>query len=162
MTDAAGAAPALARQPEAQSAPNLSTVVLADKGVRVAGYLIDVIPAAIMAAALGWIPIIGFMFAGFVLTAYWLLRDVTGTSLGKMVLGTKVMQADGQPASAGSRIVRNLPLIAGPICMMIPLLGYFVALPISFLVVLVEGILVLSQGSRIGDHLGRTIVVKTR
>jgi uncharacterized RDD family membrane protein YckC len=134
-------------------------VVSADKGLRVAGYLIDVIPA-IFLGLVGLIPIAGPIMAGLLLTPYWLFRDVFGASLGKLLLGMRIVRADGQPASAAARILRNLPLIAGPLCLLIPFLGYFLVAPVAGTVVLIEGILVLTQGSRLGDRLAGTVLVK--
>jgi uncharacterized RDD family membrane protein YckC len=131
----------------------------ADKWSRVAGYLIDVVPACLI-GLFGLIPVIGIMIAGFFLIPYWLLRDVAGASLGKLALGLRVVAHNGQPASIGARIGRNLPLIAAPLCMLIPLLGYVLALPIGAIVILVEGVMLLSQGSRLGDKLAGTTVVK--
>ncbi len=131
----------------------------ADKGLRVAGYLIDVVPAVFL-ALIGLIPIAGPIMAGLLLTPYWLLRDVFGASLGKLLLGMRIVQQDGQPASAAARVLRNLPLMVGPACLVIPILGYILAPPVAGTVVLVEGILVLTQGSRLGDRLAGTVVVK--
>src|SRR5690348_17102300 len=99
-------------------------VVPADKWLRVAGYFIDVVPALIL-GLVALIPIVGLIFAGLLLAPYWLLRDITGASLGKLVLGMRVVGQNGQPASKGALMARNLPLIAAPVCMMIPVLGYF-------------------------------------
>lgn len=131
----------------------------ADKGVRVAGYLIDVLPA-IMIGLFGLIPYVGNIFAGLLLTPYWLLRDITGASLGKLLLGTTVVRKDGQPATVGARVLRNLPLAIGPAFLIIPLLGYLVGPPIAGLMVLIEGILVLTQGERLGDRMAGTAVMK--
>jgi len=133
--------------------------VQADKGVRVAGYLIDVLPA-IMIGLFGLIPYVGNIFAGLLLTPYWLLRDITGASLGKLLLGTTVVRKDGQPATVGARVLRNLPLAIGPAFLIIPLLGYLVGPPIAGLMVLIEGILVLTQGERLGDRMAGTAVMK--
>jgi hypothetical protein len=57
--------------------------VAADKWLRVAGYFIDVVPALIL-SLVSLIPFIGLIFAGILLTPYWLLRDITGASLGKL------------------------------------------------------------------------------
>jgi uncharacterized RDD family membrane protein YckC len=134
-------------------------VIPADKWLRVAGYLIDVIPAVVL-GLVGIIPFIGIIIAGFFLTLYWLLRDITGASLGKLLLGMRVAFPDGQPSTAGARVMRNLPLIAAPVVMMIPILGYFLAIPTSVIVTLIEGVLLLSQGSRLGDRIAGTVVVK--
>lgn len=143
------------QQPVAQTA-----MVVADKWLRVAGYLIDVIPAVIL-GLVSLIPVVGLIFAGLLLGPYWLLRDVGGRSLGKLLLGMKIVQLNGQPASAGARVLRNLPLIAAPLCMLIPLLGYVLTVPVALVVILVEGIMLLSQGSRLGDKMAGTLVVKS-
>jgi uncharacterized RDD family membrane protein YckC len=145
---------------ETASGPVTTTnVILADKGVRVAGYLIDVLPTLLL-ALVAWIPIVGIIFMGLVLVPYWLLRDVTGGSLGKLLLGLKVVARDGSPATVGARILRNVPLILGPACAIVPFLGYIFTIPVSGTVILIEGIMLLSQGERLGDRLAKTIVVR--
>jgi len=106
------------------------------------------------------IPIAGPVIAGLLLTPYWLLRDVFGVSLGKLALGMRIVRLNGQPASAAPRILRNVPLMVGPACLIIPVLGYILAPPVAGIAVLVEGVLVLTQGSRLGDRLAGTVVVK--
>ena len=134
-------------------------LIPADKWLRVAGYLIDLVPAVVL-GLVSLIPVVGLIFAGLLLTPYWLLRDVTGASLGKLLLGMKVVGQDGQPATVGARILRNLPLIAAPLCMLIPLLGYILVGPVALIVILVEGIMLLSQGTRLGDKMAGTVVLK--
>jgi uncharacterized RDD family membrane protein YckC len=135
------------------------TPVVADKWLRVAGYLIDLIPAVIL-GLVALIPFVGIIIAGLFLTPYWLLRDVGGASLGKVLLGMRIVTLDGQPASTGARVLRNLTLIPAPACMIIPLIGYLLVTPVAFIVILVEAIMLLSQGSRLGDKLAGTVVVK--
>jgi uncharacterized RDD family membrane protein YckC len=141
------------------ASPASAVVVPTEKGLRVAGYLIDVIPA-IFLGLVGLIPIVGPIMAGLLLTPYWLFRDAFGASPGKLLLGMRIVRVNGQPASAATRVLRNLPLIAGPLCLLIPVLGYFLVVPVAGTVVLIEGILVLTQGSRLGDRLAGTVVVK--
>ena len=45
----------------------------ADKGIRVASYFIDLLPAMIL-GLFGLIPLIGAIIVGLLLTPYWLLR----------------------------------------------------------------------------------------
>lgn len=136
-----------------------ATQVAADKWIRAAGYLIDVLPTFLI-ILVAWIPIIGFVLAGVFLTPYWLLRDITGASLGKLALGMKVTGKNGQPATVKMRILRNLPIAVGPACMMIPVLGYFIAGPVSGIIMLVEAVMLLSQGERLGDRFANTRVVR--
>lgn len=133
--------------------------IVADKWARVAGYFIDLIPAVVL-GLVAMIPVIGLIMAGLLLGPYWLLRDIGGASLGKLALGMRVVSQNGQPASKGARVLRNLPLIAAPLCMLIPILGYVLVLPVGAIVLLVEGIMLLSQGSRLGDKMAGTVVVK--
>lgn len=136
-----------------------ATLVRADKGIRVAGYLIDVIPAALL-GLFSLIPVVGPMIVGLLLTPYWLLRDVGGASLEKLVLRTRIVRENGQPAGAGARVLRNLPLAIGPAFLIIPLLGYVLGPGITGLIVLVEAVMLLTQGYRVGDRLAGTIVIK--
>jgi uncharacterized RDD family membrane protein YckC len=133
--------------------------IVADKWLRVAGYLLDCLPTLLL-IFFAWIPIAGLILAGLFLVPYWLLRDVTGASLGKLLIGLKVVGKDGRQTSTGARILRNVPLILGPLCMLIPILGYIFAGPVAAIVVLVEGIMLLSQGERLGDRLAKTAVVR--
>jgi len=131
----------------------------AEKGLRAAGYLIDVLPA-ILLGLFGIIPIVGPIIAGFLLAPYWLLRDVTGASIGKLILGLKVARKDGQPATVGARVLRNLTLAIGPGLLIIPILGYVLGPVTAFIAVSVETILLLSSGERLGDRMAGTTVVK--
>jgi uncharacterized RDD family membrane protein YckC len=136
-----------------------SGVAYADKGLRAAGYLIDVLPAIVL-GLFGMIPMIGPIMAGLLLAPYWLLRDLTGASLGKLILKTRVVRKDCQPSAVGARVLRNLPLAIGPAFLIIPILGYVLGPAIAFIAVLVETILVLSNGERLGDRIAGTTVIK--
>lgn len=153
------AEPAINREMAPQPIQGSSKAIPADKWIRVVGYFIDVMPTLLL-ALVAWIPIIGIIIMGVCLVPYWLLRDVTGGSLGKLILGLKVVARDGSPAPVGARILRNVPLILGPACAVIPVLGYILAAPVAGIVILIEGIMLLSQGERVGDRLAKTVVVK--
>lgn len=150
---------ALGSEIRASSSLPLQLPAPADKGVRVAGYLIDVLPAIVL-GLFGLIPIIGPIIAGLLLAPYWLLRDITGSSLGKLILQTKVVGKDGQNASVGARIFRNLPLAIGPAFLVIPFAGYFLGPAIAGIIVITEAIMLLTQDERLGDRLAKTRVVK--
>lgn len=135
-----------------------AALVHADKGIRVAGYLIDCIPAILLSLFI-FIPIIGAVIAGLLLTPYWLLRDIGGASLGKMVLKLRVVRSDGQPSSVGSRVIRNIPIAIGPAMLIIPMIGYVLS-PIGSILILIEMIMLLTQGDRMGDRLAGTTVVR--
>lgn len=133
--------------------------VVADQWIRVAAYFIDGLPTLLL-LLFAWIPVFGLILAGLVSVPYWLLRDITGASLGKRLLGLRVVRPDRQPASTGSRILRNLPLALPGVCMLIPVLGYFLFGPATFVVILVEGIMLFSQGERAGDRMAGTVVLR--
>ncbi len=128
-------------------------------GLRAAGYLIDVVPAAIL-SLLALIPIAGQFFAGISIGCYWLLRDVTGASLGKLILGTRVISTTQTQAGIGARVVRNVPMCIGPFLLAIPLIGYLLAPLVAFVAFAVEVLMLLTQGARLGDKLAGTTVAK--
>lgn len=130
----------------------------AQVALRAAGYLIDVLPT-ILVGLLGLIPIAGPIMVGLVITPYWLLRDVTGASLGKLALNMRVVAANGQPASVASRLIRNVPLAIPGMFMIVPFLGIVVAPAIGLVIILIEAISLFAQGRRVGDMLAGTTVV---
>ena len=131
-----------------------------DVALRVGAVLIDVIPALIAGGIFGWIPIIGAMILGLVLSAYWLLRDIGGASLGKMLLGLIVVKKDGSPSGTSERILRNVPLCIGPALLMIPFMGYVLAPPIAAILNITELVLLVTKQERLGDMLAGTTVIK--
>ncbi len=128
----------------------------ASQGSRVLAWIIDVIPALVLGIVVGWVPILG----GIVLVAYWLLRDITSASLGKLALGLRVVAKNGTPAEQGARVLRNLPLAIGPAFMIIPLAGLALGPVIALIVNFIEGVFVLAQGERLGDKIAGTMVVR--
>jgi uncharacterized RDD family membrane protein YckC len=130
----------------------------APKGLRVLGYLIDIIPAFLL-SLFGLIPIIGPVIVGLLLTPYWLLRDISGRSLGKMALDMNIVDTQGNAPTKGALVLRNLPFIIGSLFMIIPILGYIGPF-ISLFVLIIETIFLLAQGQRLGDKLAGTVVVK--
>lgn len=134
-------------------------IVRADRWTRVMSYLIDLLPAMLL-GLVGVIPIVGFVIAGMILGPYWLLRDSLGGSLGKVLLGLRVVSPDGSPSNAGARVVRNIPLALGPALFAIPLLGLVLAPPVILVALVVETISLLAHGERLGDRLAGTVVVR--
>lgn len=123
------------------------------------GYLIDVLPTLVI-GLLGLIPVAGAIIAGIVLCAYWILRDIGGASLGKLLMGTRVILKDGGEAPASARLLRNLPIGIPGCALAVPLAGYVLGPSCGGLVFLIEAIALLSTGERIGDRLANTQVVK--
>lgn len=132
---------------------------LASVNIRAAGYVIDVVPAVLMAVAVGWIPIFGAMIAGVLLGTYWLFKDVAGASLGKLILGTRVTRSDGTRAGIARRLARNVPLAFGPSLLLIPFIGYGLGPFASFLLFVTEIFVLAFTGQRIGDRLAGTTVM---
>jgi uncharacterized RDD family membrane protein YckC len=145
----------------AYSVDNALAVRQEEKTNRVIGFLIDLIPAFF----LGWInvlPILGWMIHGFLSACYWLFRDITGSSIGKMVMGSVVVREDGTPASVSQKILRNLPLALPGFIGVIPFIGIFFEIILGALILGIEIILLLSTGRRLGDRLAGTTVVRKR
>jgi len=128
-------------------------------GPRAAAYLIDLLPALVI-SVVGVVPLVGQLIAGLLLGCYWLLRDITGASLGKLLLGLRVSRDDGTQSTVGARIGRNIPLTLGPFLVAIPLIGYIIGPPVALISLVVEVILLMTQGSRLGDKIARTAVMR--
>lgn len=131
-----------------------------DIGLRIGAVAIDVIPMLVVGLVIGWIPIIGFMAMGLIGTAYWLLRDFNGASLGKMALGLLVVRKDGTPSDMKDRILRNVTLAVGSALMIIPFAGYVLGPPVSAIMGITEIVMLIVKHERLGDMLANTTVVK--
>jgi uncharacterized RDD family membrane protein YckC len=147
-------------RPAPQEAP-AALLVKGDSllGLRAAGYLIDVLPALLI-VPFAAIPIVGQFFAGVLLGSYWLFRDVTRASLGKLALGTEVRDLHGGVPTTAARITRNITLAAGAFVLAIPIIGYVLAGVVAMIMFWTEVIMLLTQGQRLGDKLAGTMVVK--
>ena len=130
----------------------------ATTGQRVGAFLLDFLFS--FPLALIWmIPFIGTIVGGFLLFLYWLFRDVMRPSLGKKIVGLDVAALNYGPPSTGSLILRNLLLALPTLIAMIPLVGV-VGFGLDLFVILVEFILLISTGIRLGDRMASTIVVE--
>lgn len=121
--------------------------------LRIAAFLVDalslsillILPASVISYSLAWfggsvkaIALVWFVALG-VLVLGMLLRDgFRGRSLGKQMLGLRVITPRGERCGWGRSIVRNALLVLFPI----------------------EMILVLRGRPRLGDRLARTIVTE--
>jgi uncharacterized RDD family membrane protein YckC len=141
------------------SVDNALAVRPESKTRRTVGFLIDVIPSLFL-GLINLLPVIGWMVHGFLSACYWLLRDITGASIGKMVTGSLVVREDGGPASTGQKILRNLPWAIPGFVGMIPFVGIFFEMILGVLVLGIEGILLFVTGRRFGDWLAGTTVVR--
>jgi uncharacterized RDD family membrane protein YckC len=128
--------------------------------LRGCAYLIDAIAGALVSFGLSWLPFAGIVLSGFVLAAWWLLRDIPGASPGKRLFGLTVVRQDGSPADKRARILRNITLIPGPLVTLIPLGGLFTGPALAIGLLLVEIGFLLVRHERLGDRIAGTMVIR--
>ncbi len=112
------------------------------------------IPLQIVAA----VPVVGIIGAPL-LCAYWLSRDsfFRGQSLGKKLMGIRVVRTDSEPFTWTDSCKRNI--IAFAILLeMLPFIG-FIGLAVSLLGSFADIVLVLATNLRIGDRIASTRVI---
>ena len=86
------------------------------------------------------------LFLAIQLAYFWVLETVVGKTIGKALVGIKVVAEDGSKASGGSVAVRTVLRIVD-------------ALPILYVVGLIS-IAVSGKDQRVGDRVANTLVVK--
>ncbi len=124
--------------------------------LRIAAFLVDavsmsiilILPASIISYILAWLGgavqgiAIVWMVALALLVVGLLLRDgYRGRSIGKQVLGLRLLTPHGEGCGYGRSILRNIPIV-------VPLWN------------LVEAVLVISGRARTGDRIARTNVTE--
>jgi len=127
-------------------------------GRRIGAFLIDFL-IALLAGLLSLIPVVGVVF-NLAIVAFWALRDYNGASPGKMVIGSRVISATGGAATVNQLVGRNLIFVVPWIIGLIPFVGFFVAAPLSFIIMIIELALFFTTGRRLGDRLANTLVIK--
>ncbi|HEY2848124.1 MAG TPA: RDD family protein, partial [Pyrinomonadaceae bacterium] len=149
-------APMVQLQPSAQANYPGGDFLL---GPRLGALLIDVL-CAIPLGFLAIIPFLGIIGAPLA-CAYWISRDsfFGGQSIGKKVVGLKVIKPDGSPFLWADSVKRNIIYFA-LLVLMIPVYGIFFNAFLSGPLSLAELIMVLTGGQRIGDRMGGTYVVR--
>jgi uncharacterized RDD family membrane protein YckC len=124
----------------------------ADNLPRFVARIIDLLLAVALAQV---VAPVGF-FAGM---TYVLIADgvAQGRSLGKGLIGLRVVSADGQPAGLRESILRNLSMAVGYLMFAVPWIGWLLA----GAVMVFEGLLVMGneRGRRLGDDLANTQVI---
>ena len=126
---------------------------------RAIAYVLDLAPVLVL-ATLHFIPFLGWITFGALTSAWWLLRDINGASLGKSILGSMVLSESGHPCTTNQLILRNVTLAIPGILHMIPLLGILIG-PIAALIIWpIEILVLLITGRRIGDRLAGTDVFR--
>ncbi|HEY5594592.1 MAG TPA: RDD family protein [Nitrospiria bacterium] len=113
----------------------------------------------IVAALARMFPPVGF-FAGM---TYLLIADglFRGQSAGKRLIGLQTLRSDtGAVVSFRESILRNIPISAAYLCLIIPYIGWLAAGGI----VLIEALLVIGNlhGHRVGDEIAKTQVIDLR
>ena len=83
-------------------------------------------------------------------------------SIGKKVMGIKVVRVDGSDITVADSVKRNITLAAGSIIAIVPVIGWVVGSVVGALLGILEIILVLvdPDGRRLGDKLAGTWVVE--
>ena len=129
----------------------------AEIGPRIGALIIDAL-ISIPLALITMIPFVG-LIGGLVAIAYWLCRDLVRPSLGKKALGLDVVGLNGERPTDQQLILRNIPLAIPSLISMVPFVGIIGGPFIGTLVLVVELVLLISQGQRFGDQLAKTQVI---
>jgi len=134
--------------PYQQAAPQLQYVSV---GPRFLAVLIDTIILAIVNGIIGAVlhnsSAIGIISAVIGIAYYIIMEATQGATVGKMVLGLRVVRADGAPISWNESVIRNLLRIVD---------GLFIYL--------IGAILVWNSPTRqrLGDRVAKTVVIRSR
>ena len=143
--------------------------VKADPVMRLGAFVIDILALIILMipiAIFGVIPFLGWIIVllgiPVVAVTYHLLRDIKGQSLGKYLLGLKVVSKNGGEAPNSSRVVRNILFAIPAVFMIVPLIGHFIGALLGFVIVITESIMLLTNGERLGDRFANTTVIKIK
>ena len=133
---------------------------------RLSAYVIDLVPIVLFGAmtTVWWSGTDRPDSLRWVVAAYLLLRDVGGASIGKRIVGLRVVAAGGGEAGLGSRILRNATLALTPAAKAMSLSTPSAAQAVELVGSLVGGVdvlFILIAGHRLGDRLARTAVVRT-
>jgi uncharacterized RDD family membrane protein YckC len=127
---------------------------------RAGAYLIDLAPAMVISFGVSWLPNGGTVAAGALLLAWWLLRDITGASVGKYMLGLRVVRQDGGESGLRERILRNVTLIIGPLLSLIPVGPSMEKSSAGPVILVIEMATLVMLKRRLGDILAGTAVIK--
>lgn len=141
-----------------------------EKATRLSAALIDGVIAVLLTGLLGGIPALG----GIIGAAYLVVRDgleigpVRDRSVGKHLMGLRLVRLDGKPVSLETSLLRNwmfgLGAVAG-ILTAVPIVGGLIAPLASFaglvlIVYEIYNVVAHPSGRRWGDRLGNTRVIE--
>ena len=132
-------------------------------GMRLGALLIDSLIALPLILPMA-IPILGLFLAmgcGPLAALYWLSRDAFfgGQSVGKKIVGLRVICLDGSPFTWGTSAKRNI-IYAALFLMIIPILGIPLGLGSFIILNIIDIVLVVSTQKRLGDNFANTLVVR--
>ena len=139
----------------------------ADIGRRLVAVMIDYF----IAGVLGTLPLLGGLLAiAYLLTrdaiwqAFMVSGDWDGRSVGKRLMGLRVVRLDGGPVDFATSAKRNVTLVAASIIIMVPVVGRIAAPIVALGLSLFELFLAVTdpQGRRFGDRLADTVVADAR
>jgi uncharacterized RDD family membrane protein YckC len=122
--------------------------------------MIDVVPIVVLGLILGTTSTAAICIAA----GYLLLRDIGGASPGKLVLGLRVVGADGTSATVTQRVLRNVTLGAQAAAIaLVPLAGFgIMGIIVRFvpsLLLTIDGAYLLDKGLRLSDRIVGTRVI---
>jgi uncharacterized RDD family membrane protein YckC len=132
----------------------------ADVSKRIVAAIID----AAIASVVSLIPVAGWIIAPL----YWLLRDgmdfefMDHRSIGKKLMKLRPVTLAGERLEINHSIKRNWIFVLGGLAG-IPIVGWFIILPIAIVLGVLEVVLVLtdSEGRRFGDKFAGTLVIES-
>jgi uncharacterized RDD family membrane protein YckC len=127
--------------------------------LRAGAYLIDLAPAMVISFCATFLPVGGTTAAGVLLLAWWLLRDITGASVGKRMLKLRVVRQDGSESGPRERVLRNVTLIGGPVFMLIPVSTGVMGSVTGLILIVIEMAALVMLKRRLGDMLAGTAVI---
>jgi uncharacterized RDD family membrane protein YckC len=149
-------ATSLEQRLERQLSPQFSKP---DSGKRFLAFAIDwliSVPIGFFAV----IPFVGSFVAVCFLVPYWMFRDIGGASIGKRIMGLRVVNYEGRMPSLGKRVRRNALMWFCVLLVAIPVIGLgFFAIGFGIVVIL-EVVFIIQRGESLSDRDAKCLVVK--
>ena len=138
----------------------------ADLVKRILASFIDSIVPFVLAI----IPVIGALVgAAYLLTKDAIMVMITkdaqwkNRSIGKKIMNLEVVSETGADIDIKASVMRNWPLAIGTIIMIVPVIGWIIGPIVAAILGVIECVLVLTndKGRRLGDKVGKTMVVES-
>jgi len=90
------------------------------------------------------------------------LVGTRGQTVGKMLLGLKIVTRDGTPVDYNVAIKRHMPSIVGRAVYIIPIIGWLIGPLILLGVAIANTAMVFQNNESLYDKLGNTMVISTK